>query len=99
MWYVMAKLQNSYDLSERLVRSITNWQTTVQQAEDVEDLIEMGADVNQVHGMLLPLHCACMVADVDTAQLLLDRGARVRRRRHILLLCTVVLVKTWTKKN
>lgn len=37
-----------------------------------------GADVNRMHGTLKPLHCACMVADVDCVELLLEKGAEVR---------------------
>lgn len=37
-----------------------------------------GADVNCMHGTLKPLHCACMVADADCVELLLQKGAEVR---------------------
>lgn len=37
-----------------------------------------GADVNRMHGTLKPLHCACMVADADCVELLLEKGAEVR---------------------
>ncbi|KAM3657363.1 ankyrin repeat and SOCS box protein 8 isoform 1-T1 [Ammospiza maritima maritima] len=36
-----------------------------------------GADVNCLHGTLKPLHCACMVADADCVELLLQKGAEV----------------------
>lgn len=36
-----------------------------------------GADVNCMHGTLKPLHCACMVADADCVELLLQKGAEV----------------------
>ncbi|NXT05864.1 ASB8 protein, partial [Prunella fulvescens] len=36
-----------------------------------------GADVNCLHGTLKPLHCACMVADADYVELLLQKGAEV----------------------
>lgn len=36
-----------------------------------------GADVNRMHGTLKPLHCACMVADADCVELLLEKGAEV----------------------
>ncbi|XP_021354123.1 ankyrin repeat and SOCS box protein 8-like isoform X1 [Mizuhopecten yessoensis] len=78
MWYTMANAQMSYQLSERLIRAISNWQTfTTTPDKDIEDLINQGADVNRLHGTLLPLHCACMVTDMDTLKLLLEKGARV----------------------
>ncbi len=40
-------------------------------------VIFQGADVNQIHGTLLPLHCACMVGDSYSLDLLLQRGAEV----------------------
>ncbi|KFP04398.1 Ankyrin repeat and SOCS box protein 8, partial [Calypte anna] len=39
--------------------------------------ISQGADVNCMHGTLKPLHCACMVADADCVELLLQKGAEV----------------------
>lgn len=36
-----------------------------------------GADVNRLHGTLLPLHCACMVSDSYIVRLLLRKGAKV----------------------
>ena len=33
--------------------------------------------MNRIHGTVLPLHCACMMADSETVELLLDRGAEV----------------------
>ena len=45
--------------------------------DNIEQLIDAGADVNQIHGTLLPLHCAAMVGDCDALLLLLDRGAEV----------------------
>ena len=39
-----------------------------------------GADVNRMHGTLKPLHCACMVADADCVELLLEKGAEVGHR-------------------
>ena len=30
-----------------------------------------------MHGTLKPLHCACMVADADCVELLLQKGAEV----------------------
>lgn len=44
-----------------------------------------GADVNRMHGTLKPLHCACMVADADCVELLLEKGAEVCHRRLMLL--------------
>lgn len=40
-----------------------------------------GADVNCMHGTLKPLHCACMVADADCIEMLLEKGAEVGRTR------------------
>lgn len=40
-------------------------------------LLSQGADVNRMHGTLKPLHCACMVADADCVELLLEKGAEV----------------------
>lgn len=31
-----------------------------------------------MHGTLKPLHCACMVADADCVELLLQKGAEVK---------------------
>ena len=77
MWYAMESEQNLYALSERLIRAISNWHHCVPTVDDIEDLIEAGADVNRLHGTLLPLHCACMVSDSDTLKLLLEKGAKV----------------------
>lgn len=33
--------------------------------------------MNCLHGTLKPLHCACMVADADCVELLLQKGAEV----------------------
>ncbi|XP_063411852.1 ankyrin repeat and SOCS box protein 8-like [Mytilus trossulus] len=77
MWYAMENEQNMYALSERLIRAISNWHLCVPSVDDIEDLIDAGADVNRLHGTLLPLHCACMVSDNETLKLLLDKGARV----------------------
>ena len=78
MWYVMANAQSSYQLSDRLIRAISHWQTSLTGNEDdIEALLDAGADVNRLHGTLLPLHCACMVGDSDCAELLIQRGAQV----------------------
>lgn len=37
-----------------------------------------------MHGTLKPLHCACMVADADCIELLLEKGAQVRRSTSLL---------------
>ena len=34
--------------------------------------------MNCTHGTLKPLHCACMVADADCVELLLQKGAEVK---------------------
>ncbi|XP_067687281.1 ankyrin repeat and SOCS box protein 8-like [Haliotis asinina] len=77
MWYVMESAQQNYHLSERLIRAISNWRTFAGANDDVEHLIDLGADVNGIHGTLLPLHCACMVSDSNCLRLLLQKGARV----------------------
>lgn len=69
-----------YDLSDRLIRAISNWHTfsgTNDDDDDIEQLIERGADVNRLHGTLLPLHCACMVSDSLVLKLLIRKGAKV----------------------
>lgn len=54
-------------------------------------LFSQGADVNRMHGTLKPLHCACMVADADCVELLLEKGAEVQRNKnHSLSLQTKV---------
>ena len=77
MWYAMSNLQQSHDLSERLIRAISDWRTLTGFDDDIEQLLEDGADINRLHGTLLPLHCACMVADSYCLQLLLQKGAEV----------------------
>ena len=77
MWYVMANVQQSYELSDRLIRAISDWHHPNHQGDDVESLLEEGADVNRLHGTLLPLHTACMVGDPYCMKLLLQRGAQV----------------------
>ncbi|CAI9738498.1 repeat and SOCS box 8-like [Octopus vulgaris] len=78
MWYIMETVQRSYEMSERLIRAISNWNLVDQPFDDdIEELINNGADVNQPHGSLLPLHCTCMVSDAECLQLLLQNGARV----------------------
>lgn len=75
MWYIMQSIQSKYSLSERLIRTITAIRSFPH--DSVEDLISRGADVNCMHGILKPLHCACMVADADCVELLLQKGAEV----------------------
>lgn len=78
MWHVMANAQTSYQLSDRLIRAISRWQTPlIRDEDDVESLLDAGADVNRIHGLLLPLHCACMVGDSECAEMLIQRGAQV----------------------
>ncbi|XP_064646754.1 ankyrin repeat and SOCS box protein 8-like [Lineus longissimus] len=77
MYYIMSKAQAKYHLSERLIRAISNWQVVAGVDDDVEELLEAGAEVNQSHGTLLPLHCACMVSDVYCLRLLIEKGADV----------------------
>lgn len=45
--------------------------------------VPQGADVNRMHGTLKPLHCACMVADADCVELLLEKGAEVSSTSNI----------------
>ncbi|KAH3747829.1 hypothetical protein DPMN_182261 [Dreissena polymorpha] len=74
----MANEQRMFDLSERLIRSINCCSSFgCYEDDDVENLIENGADVNRQHGTLLPLHCASMVSDSYVLRLLLKKGARV----------------------
>uniref|UniRef100_A0A7M4EJA8 Ankyrin repeat and SOCS box containing 8 n=1 Tax=Crocodylus porosus TaxID=8502 RepID=A0A7M4EJA8_CROPO len=73
MWYIMQSIQSKYSLSERLIRTIAAIRSFPH--DNVEDLIGRGADVNCMHGTLKPLHCACMVADADCVELLLQKGA------------------------
>ncbi|KTG47901.1 hypothetical protein cypCar_00004926 [Cyprinus carpio] len=73
MWYIMQSIQSKYSLSERLIRTIAAIRSFPH--DNVEDLIRRGADVNRMHGTLKPLHCACMVADADCVELLLEKGA------------------------
>uniref|UniRef100_A0A8V1A2D6 Ankyrin repeat and SOCS box protein 8 n=1 Tax=Gallus gallus TaxID=9031 RepID=A0A8V1A2D6_CHICK len=75
MWYIMQSVQSKYSLSERLIRTIAAIRSFPR--DNVEDLIGRGADVNCMHGTLKPLHCACMVADADCVELLLQKGAEV----------------------
>ncbi|KAK7112414.1 ankyrin repeat and SOCS box protein 8-like [Littorina saxatilis] len=77
MWFVMESAQTSYEQSERLIRTISNLRTFSTANDDVEQLLDAGADVNGLHGTLLPLQCACMVNDQYCIQLLLERGALV----------------------
>lgn len=43
MWLRMANEQRLYDLSDRLIRAISNWHTfSVDEDSDVEQLIERG---------------------------------------------------------
>ncbi|XP_013406217.1 ankyrin repeat and SOCS box protein 8 [Lingula anatina] len=77
MWYIMDSVQRNYQLSERLVRAISDWATLAPSSDSVEQLIHEGADVNKPHGTLLPLHCACMVSDSYVVELLLQHGAQV----------------------
>ena len=75
MWYIMSSAQRQYDLSERLIRAISSWQNLA--GDDVESLLDAGAEINRCHGMLLPLQTACMVGDEECVQLLVERGAEV----------------------
>ena len=79
MWHVMASVQESYDLSERLLYAICCMQTSViNQPDSVVQLLDAGADVNLECGLKLPLHTACMATDSSTVEMLIDRGAQVR---------------------
>ncbi|RMB90344.1 hypothetical protein DUI87_33230 [Hirundo rustica rustica] len=76
MWYIMQSIQSKYSLSERLIRTIAAIRSFPR--DNVEDLIGRGADVNCLHGTLKPLHCACMVADADCVELLLQKEPRAQ---------------------
>ena len=39
--------------------------------------VHVGADVNCPYEMMLALHCACMISDAETAELLISYGAQV----------------------
>lgn len=82
MWYMMESMQQSYEMSDRLIRAISNWKAFDHPStdDDIEHLIKSGADVNQPHGTLLPLHCACMVSDTYCLKTLLENGARINDR-------------------
>lgn len=54
--------------------------TSVNSPIDITVPMSKGADVNRMHGTLKPLHCACMVADADCVELLLEKGAEVCHR-------------------
>ncbi|MGH0181623.1 UNVERIFIED_CONTAM: hypothetical protein FKN15_007196 [Acipenser sinensis] len=73
VWYTMQNIQSKYSLSERLIRTIAAIRSFPH--DNVEDLIRRGADINSMHRTLKPLHCACMVADADCVELLLEKGA------------------------
>ncbi|KAL8565468.1 hypothetical protein ACOMHN_049445 [Nucella lapillus] len=77
MWFMMESAQTTYDLSDRLIRAISNLRIFSTVDDDIEQLIAAGADVNRQHGTLLPLQCACMVSDVYCVQLLIEKGAGV----------------------
>jgi len=77
MWYILESVQQSYDLSDRLIRAISHWQLADHRDDDVAHLLEQGADVNKLHGTLLPLHCACRTGDAEVVDMLLQHGAQV----------------------
>ncbi|XP_062581283.1 ankyrin repeat and SOCS box protein 8-like [Saccostrea cucullata] len=112
MWYIMEKTQTMLDLSERLIRSISSWHSygVYEDSESIEELINLGADVNHLHGTVLPLHCACMVSDVESLLILIRNGANInlqdgygRRAIHYAAEknseCTEVLVKHGSSIN
>jgi len=82
MWYILESVQQSYDLSDRLIRAISHWQLSDHGDDDVLRLLEQGADVNKLHGTLLPLHCACMTGDAVVVAMLLKHGAEVSASRY-----------------
>lgn len=67
--------QHHFTLSDRLIRAVSGW--TLSPKDSVESVLAEGADVNQMHGTLLPLHCACMTGDDYYVKLFLDHGAEV----------------------
>lgn len=79
MWYIMEKIQNGYDLSDRFIRSICSWYSygVYDELEDIDDLIDMGVDVNRMYGIILFFYCICMVSDEESLFILIKRGVRV----------------------
>ncbi|XP_071822288.1 ankyrin repeat and SOCS box protein 8-like [Apostichopus japonicus] len=75
MYFRFAMTQHTFNLSERLIRVINGW--NVNPKDTVEEILREGADVNHVHGLCLPLHCACSVGNPAVVELLLDYGAEV----------------------
>lgn len=88
MWFMMERIQNSYSLSERLLRVINRTTSNsvglasssifgAYLADTVEQLIAEGVDLNKPSGNLLPLQCACVVGDAACVEILLKNGADV----------------------
>jgi len=93
MWYILESVQQSYDLSDRLIRAISHWQLADHSEDDVSRLLDQGADVNKLHGTLLPLHCACMTGDAVVVDMLLQHGAQVFC--VMILRCSCCIVAAW----
>jgi len=90
MWYILESVQQSYDLSDRLIRAISHWQLADHGDDDVAHLLEQGADVNKLHGTLLPLHCACMTGDAVIVAMLLQHGAQVSSLQFLCCLLCII---------
>lgn len=45
--------------------------------EDIDDLIDMGVDVNRMYGIIFFFYCICMVSDEESLFILIKRGVRV----------------------
>lgn len=72
---ILSRMQQSHTLLDHLIRTISNWDIFPQ--EEVSNLLAAGAEVNRIHGTLLPLHCAAMMGHSECVQLLLNHGAQV----------------------
>jgi ankyrin repeat protein len=82
MWFLMENVQNSYARCENLLTAIShcsetnnkNSQEISENLEQIRQILWQGVDVNQRHGNLLPLHCACIAGNSSVIKLLLDNG-------------------------
>lgn len=48
-----------------------------EELEDIDDLIDMGVDVNRMYGIIFFFYCICMVSDEESLFILIKRGVRV----------------------